>query len=658
MTSSPGEGVELVEDAPAALVVTNLEGRIRSTNGRFRSWMGCDVDSAAIRDHLTVASQLYYETVVTPRLSVQGEMSDVVLELVGPDGVRHAVWAARRVGDAIVWVGIDVTDRRLHEQELVAVQRRLARLQRLSSKLLTATTAETIGEVLLAHLVDGVKADRGLVAVRQGSDGFDIVATHSLGSTSVPTTAPGEDPHVSESVEQGSPVFTTIREGGNRESGEPTQVAALPLVGDGVIGVVWLLLSRDAPHSDEERELLAAAADIASSSLGRAVLHQRLADDARRNASLSQLLHSMEAETSLQDRAQRMADHLVPEHGDMAVVELDDVPTDLAGVRHADRSREATIRQLFRGAESEAPAVDDLPSTLAELGLTSSVRMPLVARGREIGLLTIASVTSDERSEEAMAFLERLTDACALALDNARLYDNERRIAQYLQSALLPEQLPTDARVGLYHFYQAAREVTQVGGDWYDALLLDADRLAVMVGDVVGGGVVAARTMGRLRTVARAYAREGRGVAGTLTGMQRFAEDVSEAFASSAMVCELDLATGTIEYGSAGHLPAVLVAPGSEPALLTGGRAEILGFRNRGEPAVARSTIPPGGTVVLYTDGLIERPERSIDASIDELLRVLRDDPTLAVQPEVLASKLDSDDRRDDTCVLAVHFVG
>lgn len=685
MTQPTGAEVDLLDAVPAAHMVTDLSGRIVRANTLLRSWVELHADTT-IRDLVTPSGCLYFESVITPTLSLGGELSDIALELQVRGEVRHTLWAARRVGgDTVHWVGIDVTARRQHERELTAVQRRLARLQRLSSELLVVNTVEAIADVLLAHVVDGVKADRGLVAVGGDGDGVEIVARRGL-ATAPPPASDLDEPGVREAVHEGRPVFSTSEPGTDpARPDEATQTAVIPLVSGQNLGVVVLRLARAAPYSENEKELLVAAVDITSSSVERAQLLRRLETVARRNDGLSSLLHAMEADTSVRARAQRMADLLVPEFCDMAVVDLDELAPDLAGLRHVDPSKEEVVRWLHqrkgswdtagaaarrdesrRRANRDSMTYDALAAAgldrgeavaVHDLGLDSFVRIPLVARSRTIGTLSLGHAARDGRGAyDVDEFHGRLADACALSLDNARLYEHERGIAQQLQAALLPGRLPVDRRFSLHYFYQAGRDAVQVGGDWYDAFLLDGGaRLALMVGDVVGGGVAAARTMGKLRTVAQAFGQEGRGVAATLAGLQRFAARERDALGTSVVYAEVDLAARTMQYGCAGHPPPVLVTPGRSPELLDGGRGVLLGVLKDQEPPVATVTLPPDSSVVLYTDGLVERPGPTITESIDRLRRTLHERPELAVRPSELAAALHSDAHIDDTCVLTLR---
>lgn len=685
MTSSLDADVDLAGTVPAAIMVTDLEGKVLAANDELRRWFGATevVEPRAFLDRLAPSSRIYYESVITPSLCLGGEVPDANLDMELEAGLRHTLWAARCLGDdTACWAGLDITGRVLQQRQAATTERRLARLQRLSSGLLLARSAPAIGDALLAELVDGVKADRGFMALALASGELEVVARHELGGDATSVGPVVGDPVVGAAVEMQTAVFRTVElDGGSGDRSEWEQVAAIPLVGDGILGIIGLRLGRSAEYSREEQQLLIAAADITSASLARTMLHERLETVARRDASLSAVLHAMEAETSVRARAQRLADLLVPDHGELVVVDLDEVSPELAGLRHLDRSKEDDIRRLHRhligrgtgrrtprpGNVADRPVDHRVPTpeglsaagvdaqavdAIMNLGLRSVARVPLVARNRRIGQLTLASASAERDSSGLEEFHRRLADGAALSLDNARLYEHEQSIAQQLQAVLLPEHLPGDARYALAHFYEAATDVGRVGGDWYDAFTLGEDRLALTVGDVVGGGVTAARTMGRLRTAILAFAQDGRGVDATLASLDRFAAGIADAFAASVLYAEVDLVSMTIEYGCAGHLPPVLVAPGAAPVLLDGGRNVLLGLLQGREPSVATSGLPAGSSVVMYTDGLIERPGTTITASIDDLVRLLADERDLARRPHLLAQRFASAQWSDDTCIL------
>ena len=146
------------------------------------------------------------------------------------------------------------------------------------------------------------------------------------------------------------------------------------------------------------------------------------------------------------------------------------------------------------------------PAIARALHLRSAVTVPLVARGRVLGVLTWVSAESERHyTTDDLALAEELAQRAAVSLDNAELHSQTLAAAVQLQHAVLPEALPTSARWELGHHYSPAGR-TEVGGDFYDAVELDDGRLLMFIGDVMGRGVAAAAAMAQVRAAVRAYA--------------------------------------------------------------------------------------------------------------------------------------------------------
>lgn len=189
-----------------------------------------------------------------------------------------------------------------------------------------------------------------------------------------------------------------------------------------------------------------------------------------------------------------------------------------------------------------------------------------------------------------------------------------------LQSALLPEGVPVLPEVRLGARYLVAQPDTAAGGDWFSALPLGAGRVAVVVGDVVGHGVVASATMGQLRAVLEERLRAGVGVAAAVEAVAVFAGHTPAARAATVCVAVVDPSTGVVEYCTAGHPPPLLVH-GQQWRYLkpTGG----LPLGNGGDRPVAHVALPQEGLLLLYTDGLVQRPGRAWEQSTVEIGEVV-----------------------------------
>jgi serine/threonine-protein kinase RsbW len=281
--------------------------------------------------------------------------------------------------------------------------------------------------------------------------------------------------------------------------------------------------------------------------------------------------------------------------------------------------------------------------------------LPLRARQRTTGVLLVATIAG--RREEALGseWLRELADHVALAIDNARLYEQEQNASRTLQLGLLGGELPQPEGAVLVATYRPGTVTNEVGGDWYDAFPLDNGRLALLVGDVVGHDLAAAVAMGQLRGAVRALAMLG----SPATLLERLDPVVSR-LRGGAMTTmaygELDLDSGELVYACAGHPPPLLIASDGEPSFLWGGRSAPLGIDLRSRPE-EHHRVERGATILLYTDGLIERKGESLGVGLERLSAAGQEASGDGVQPlvdRVLSAMLTGYPQEDDVCVIAI----
>lgn len=259
--------------------------------------------------------------------------------------------------------------------------------------------------------------------------------------------------------------------------------------------------------------------------------------------------------------------------------------------------------------------------------LTSNATQPGtagIALQHPDGVLVVWIDLTDQRpfTLEDQTLLTVLAGRLGQGLQRVHQVDQQRETALALQHAILgPANLPAGFAVR----YQAATRPLQVGGDWYDVVDLDDGRIALIVGDCVGHGLAAATVMGQVRSACRALLFENPSPGAALAGMDRFAARLPGAQCTTAVCAVLTPETGELVYSSAGHPPPILVHSDGSTQMLDDGHTIALGIRGDWPRPEARVTIPARSTLVLYTDGLVERRRVPLDRGISRVADVAQD---------------------------------
>ncbi len=311
-------------------------------------------------------------------------------------------------------------------------------------------------------------------------------------------------------------------------------------------------------------------------------------------------------------------------------------------------------------AELRAIAIDDvdhadiLNPILREKGIRSLLGAPLLVEGRVLGVLHVGSLVPRHFDEAERDLLQVAADRAASAIEHAALTEG-RRLAVALQHQLLPglRSLPG---VELASRYLPASDEA-LGGDWSDAFELPCGRVAVAVGDVVGHGVGAAVVMAQLRTALRAYAVEGAAPHEVLTRMNRLMFELGPEAMTTVTLAYVDAARGELQLSSAGHPPPLAVGPEGRVFL-----AEPVGL----PLAVARDasylsdvhSCPAGTTLVLYSDGLVERRGEVIDEGLERLRLAVPAGVSADAACARVVSALAAEGRRDDVALIVLRLSG
>ncbi|MFG3250495.1 SpoIIE family protein phosphatase [Streptomyces sp. NPDC048187] len=295
-----------------------------------------------------------------------------------------------------------------------------------------------------------------------------------------------------------------------------------------------------------------------------------------------------------------------------------------------------------------------------ELGAGSAVVAPLRARRRIFGALTLARGAGGQPFSEAdLTLVDDLVHGLALGVDNARLYQDTRSIAERLQRSLLPV-LPEIPGLRLAARYAASSTTAQVGGDWYDSFVLPGGDTAVVIGDVTGHDLDAAIAMSQLRSMLRGIAVDRQEPPAEVLRRLDLANHSLHQEATATCVYGLlkEDAHGSWEltHSSAGHPPPLLTTHDGRARYLDGGAGVLLGMDPDLPRSTARHRLPARSTLVLYTDGLVERRDEPLDDALERLRRHAADlahEPLDTFCDELLIGL--GADSTDDIAVLAVR---
>ena len=350
-----------------------------------------------------------------------------------------------------------------------------------------------------------------------------------------------------------------------------------------------------------------------------------------------------------------------------------------AGLRLAALTEESYVVRALRAGEPVLVPGDATASILEVLGhaeardVLSRLRpahaavLPLRGRQSVVGAITLFS--GGQRgpfAREDLVTAQDVASRAGLALNNARLYEQQRRLAEGLQRSLLtdPPQ-PDDLEIAVR--YAPAADTAQVGGDWYDAFQQRQGATVVVIGDVVGHDAEAAAAMGQVRSLLRAIAfHSGASPAGVLSGLDEAMAGLGIGTTASAVVARLeqapdehDAGTTRLRWSNAGHPPPMVVAADGGVHVLTGGAPDLLlGIDPDARHSESVVVLDRGATVLLYTDGLVERRGQSLDEGLDRLREALDDLAGLPLEQlcDRLLERLLPERSEDDVALVAVRL--
>ncbi|AGZ39509.1 SpoIIE family protein phosphatase [Actinoplanes friuliensis] len=478
--------------------------------------------------------------------------------------------------------------------------------------------------------------------------------------------------------------------------------AGMPLTdADGrTLGSLCAIDTKPRAWTRAELETLNDLAEACSSEL-RLRIERELAEEARRHAEnahdqlamLAELTETLATTIDIDEALSSLGSAVTPRLADWCLISLVDPDGSVRQVsaahhdpaRAEDVTRFAELMTTGLGAKSIVLAVQrtgmairrdgetpanildrtsnpEMADLAARLGYASFVVAPITAPVNHRVLGSITLVNGPSRPPFGDADERTGTDIgrrAGLALDNSRLYRQQRHVAEVLQQSMLTE-LPTIPGVELHARYLPAQDGAAVGGDWYDAFAQPDGSVMLAVGDVSGHDIEAAATMGQLRNLVRgdAYGREDE-PGPLLTQLDRAVRGLRVPASATAILARMsrDGDDYTVAFSNAGHPPPLLLLPDGTVEIWWVRPEPLLGLALRNERSTHHRRVPAGSTLVLYTDGLVETPGRMLDDGIATIEAALHGNAALPGE-ELCARLLDAAARRADDIALLLIRVG
>jgi PAS domain S-box-containing protein len=703
-TAAPADEFEaIVQSSDDAIISKDADGIITSWNPAAERMYGWTEEEAVGRpiSILIPEHRRGEERLILDKILAGERVDHYQTERVAKDGdhlvVSLTISPVRNDEGEVVRASVvarDVTER---ERSLQLA----SHMQALTAALSRETATEQTIDVLLEQAVAALRADAGAVGmVSSSGEVIELVGSRGFSfrpedSTRWAAFGVEDDLPMSEAVRNGRPVWSTSGDELRRRytAIEPTPVrfsalAVVPLsVGERPFGAISLSFKQHREFEAEEQAFLLAVAQQAAYALDRTRLfaaERAAAEKVSFLAEASQLLSGSLDPEALLGRVARLA---VDYMADWCGIELlgDDGELRSVAVAHVDpqqvrlakelRERypvdpeaEVGVPNVIRTGQPELyPEVSDQLLAdgaedeehlrlLRELGLKSAMIVPLLARGRPLGALTLVSSDGGRQyGDDDLELAADLARRAGMAIDNAMLYRREHDAAVTLQRALLPQSLPQLDGIEFAASYEPAAVGLEVGGDWYEVIPRDDGKIGVVMGDIAGRGIHAAAVMGRVRPALRAYVLDGYGPVEALERLHRLIREAERAEMTTVFQLHFDPAHGRAEYVRAGHPPALLRLADGTVTELAGDGSPPLGVFDEVDIRSCTVEVPPGSLLLLYTDGLIERRGEDLGVGLDRLKDLLAEAPDGAAEcVQWLSAKVSADQIPDDVAILAM----
>ncbi|HET7689178.1 MAG TPA: SpoIIE family protein phosphatase [Nocardioidaceae bacterium] len=614
---------------------------------------------------------------------------------IGADAVRVDVTGVR--GDGGVPRALVVVQKPDAGDELEDLAERLGRLARVTADLLYAADLSDVTELVVQHMADAAGATTASLSLCVDDDTLALVGIRGgtpNAAAQFATFPADETTPAGAAALTGEIVLLVGRDQivdrfpglGLAAEGERSMLCVPLKAGTRRVGVVGLSFPYKKSFGPAELTFFRLLGDTCAQAVERIRAEADAEDQALKLRFLAAASAELASSLDYEETLARIAWLAVPEFADWASVSLEEggVLRHLA-VAHTDRSKLAIVDDLLRryppdpqsprgsyevlrtGQSLLTPQVtddqlvaaarnDEELQMLRALGFTSGLVVPLRARGRVVGTLSWVSGEGGRRFTQAdVAFGEDLARRAGIAIENSQLMSELRTVSELLQDAVRPADLP--ARLAgweLAGIYRAAGGM-RVGGDFYEVVAVDADRLAVVVGDVMGRGIPAASAMAEVRSGVRTLVAIDPDPAAVMAGLDRLYEQFPTDQLVTLAYALCDRSTGTLAVTSAGHPAPLVVRATGEAEFLDEARGMILGITPRERPVVT-TRFAEGDALILFTDGLVERRTEDLEIGKGRLLQEARAAVCDVSLSDALAKLVTvAPDDEDDVALLAVR---
>ena len=573
---------------------------------------------------------------------------------------------------------------------------RVQQLAHVTAELAAAETIDAVIEVAVTGVAVAVRAAIASLMV-MAEDRLSLVGAHGLRATlagewasfGVEAATPASEAArtgtavIVADVEEFDSRYPDLR--GQLPSGR--SVVCLPLnAGQVCVGVIGLGFDDSWVPGPRELDFLSTFADAGAQAIRRINATEAAEERATQLAFLAEASDELASSLDYRATLRRVARLAVRSLSDWcAVAILADGELDTLAVEHADPAKVAWAWELQKRYPSDKDAPTGAPNVVRtgvselfaeitdemlvagardeehlrlarELKLRSALIVPLTARGRTLGAITLIRAETGQRYSWAdLAVAEDLGRRAGVAIDNALLYSQTRDVALQLQRAVLPDRLDDIAGWQIATYYRPGGNA-DVGGDFYDAIPIEDGKLAVIIGDVMGHGIAAAAAMAHIRAAVRAYLCVDSDPSTVVGKLDHMFARLGITQLVSLVYAVIDPVAGMLSLVNAGHHPPLLIAADGSTRFAQSAPRRILGVKPD-DRAATHWQLTEGSTLLLYTDGLVERRDEDLDFGVSRMVAraPALAGPSLADALRELVLTVSDEDGTDDVTALAVR---